>query len=159
MPPTPSLLWPFINGIVYSFRSIELRMNNSPLPIYGFKSINYNTKLTKGNVYGSRPQKLGRTRGKNEDTSSCEMLRQQFEILKGTLGAGGVGFGEVPFDIVVQYAEVGAPVITDTLFAVTIDEVDLSNSEGDDAAMAKLTLNQMRTYLNGVPIAAPIGII
>ncbi len=106
-------------------------------------------------VYGSRPQAIGRTRGKQELTFDFEMYRIEFEILKATLGVGGIGFGETPFDTIVQYAELGQPVVTDSIISARIEEADLSNADGSDPSKVKCTCSAMQIYLNGVPIAIP----
>lgn len=153
--------YPLINGHRYSFASIEARFNG--IPFIGFSAINYKPSMKAGMVYGSRPQPIGRTRGKVEFTFDFEMYRLEFEVLKATLGAGGIGFGETPFDTVVQYAEIPLypTVITDTIFAARIEEVDLSNADGTDPSKVKCTCSALGISLNGVPIAfqsAPIGL-
>jgi hypothetical protein len=149
----PPIQYPLINGHRYSFASIEARFNG--IPIIGFKSLNYSDELAPGEVYGSRPQLLGATRGKQKASADFEMYRLEFEALKATLGIGGVGFGEQKFDIVAQYAELGQPVITDTVVGFRIQKVEFSNADGTDAIVAKVTGFPLRVLFNGVPIATP----
>lgn len=154
-----SIPYPLVNGHRYSFASIEARFNG--LPFIGFSAINYKPSLKAGMVYGSRPQALGRTRGKQEITFDFEMYRLEFELFKATLGLAGVGFGETSFETIVQYSE-GAlqPVVTDTILSARIEEVDLSNADGTDASKVKCTCSAMNILLNGVSIAIaalPIG--
>lgn len=152
--------YPLINGHRYSFASVEAQFNG--LPILGIKSINYSPELIPGKVYGSAPQKIGRTRGKEDSSCDFEMLRLEFENLKETLGQQGVGFGETPFDIIVQFAELpSSPVVTDTIVGFRIGKPEASNADGTDASMIKVSGDPMRVLLGGVPIAtpfAPIGI-
>jgi hypothetical protein len=148
-----SISYPLVNGHRYSFVSIEAIING--LPYIGFSAINYKQSLKAGMVYGSRPQALGRTRGKQELTFDFEMYRLEFELLKATLGIAGVGFGETPFDTVVQYAEALQPVTTDTIISARIEEVDLSNADGTDPSKVKCTCSAMQILLNFVPIAIP----
>lgn len=140
--------YPLINGHRFSFASVEALFGAAGL-IIGLRSINYKATLTPGDVYGTAPQKIGRTRGKNESTSDCEMLRLEFENLKETLGQAGVGYGETAFDIVVQYRELNQPVITDTIIGARITDVDLQNADGTDASACKLDLNVMQIWLGG----------
>lgn len=150
--------YPLINGHRYSFASVEAQFNG--LPILGIKSINYSPELMPGKVYGSAPQKIGRTRGKEDSSADFEMLRLEFENLKETLGfqANGTGFGESAFDIVVQYAELpNSPVVTDTLIGNRITKVDLQNADGTDASMAKCTIDPMRILLGNMSIATPVA--
>jgi hypothetical protein len=151
--------YPFINGHRYSFVSIEAIINN--IPYIGFTAINYKPSLKAGMVYGSRPQPIGRTRGKAEFTFDFEMYRQEFELFKASLisfAGPGVGYGEVAFGVVVQYSEKFLPVVTDTIVAARIEEVDLSNADGTDPSKAKCTCSCLDILLNGVPIAIPGGL-
>lgn len=151
--------YPLVNGHRYSFVSIEALFNG--IPMIGFTEVNYGPSLKGSLVYGSRPQPIGRTRGKLELKFSFKMYRLEFEILKASLGAAGVGFGETAFDTGIQYAEAGQPIITDSIIAARIEDPDLSNSEGTDASMVNVTCSCMNILLAGVPIvtpSAPIGI-
>ena len=145
--------YPLVNGHRYSFASIEAIFNG--IPFIGFSAVNYKASLKAGMVYGSRPQPIGRTRGKAEFTFDFEMYRLEFELFKATLGIAGVGFGESPFDTVVQYWEAFQPVTTDTILSARIEEVDLSNADGSDPSKVKCTCSCMGILLNFVPIAVP----
>ena len=153
--------YPEINGHRFSFASIELFMAGSPLPIVGFKSINYSEELEPGDVYGTAPQKLGRTRGKQNASCDFEMYRLEWENLKATLGAGGIGYGEQAFNIVVTWSELPSSpiVITDVILGARITKAEFSNSEGTDASTVKLTCNVMRLQTNQTQtIATPIKV-
>lgn len=161
MPGPYQISYPFINGHRYSFASIELVANG--IPFTGFKSINYSQELDAGDVYGSRPQKIGRTRGKQNSSCDAEMYRLEWENLKVTLGFGGVGYGEIPFVITVCFAEapilgVPQPVITDVIEGARITKSEFSNTEGTDASSVKLTFNVMVIKENGVQsITVPVS--
>lgn len=148
------IVYPLINGHRYSFASIEAIFK--ALPIIGFKSINYDDSLEPGEVYGSRPQLLGATRGKQKASGDFEMYRLEFEFFKATLGVAGVGYGEEYFDINVTFSE-GAlqPVITDTLLGCRIKKAASGNTDGTDASMIKCDLFVTRVLLGKVPIATP----
>jgi hypothetical protein len=153
MPPL-AVPYPLINGHRYSFSSIELIINGLP-NVVGFSSINYKPSLKASMVYGSRPQPLGRTRGKAEFTFDFEMYRLEFEILKATLGTVAIlGYGETQFDTIVQYWEALQPVVTDTILAARIEEVDLSNADGADPSKVKVTCSALSILLNGMSIAS-----
>lgn len=154
----PNPPYPLINGHRYSFVSIEAIFNN--IPFIGFSAVNYGPSLKASLVYGSRPQPIGRTRGKAEFKFDFEMYRLEFEFFKASLisiKGPGVGFGEVSFRTVVQYGEFGQPTITDTIEGARIEEVDLSNADGTEPAKAKCTCSALDILLNGVPIAIPGG--
>lgn len=148
---------PQVLGHYFSFASIEAIVNG--LRIVGFTAIDYSSSMEIGKVYGTKPQKLGTTRGKQDAEGSLEMHMQDWENLRTSLGASGVGYGEVRFAIVVQYAELGTPVKTDILEGCRITNTEYTNADGTDATTVKLTLDIMRVFegVNGM-IAAPIGV-
>jgi hypothetical protein len=150
--PVPNVL-----GHYFSFASIEAKVGT--MLLYGFTAINYSSSLEVADVYGTRPQKLGTTRGKQNAEGSLEMYVQDWEILRVALGAFGVGYGEVRFPITVSYGELGMPVKTDILEGVRIVNTEYANAEGNEPAKVTLTLNIMRV-LEGVGgrIDAPIGV-
>lgn len=156
------LKYPDINGHRYSFASIEI--DYAGLKIAGFKSINYSCSLEPGEMRGSSPIVLGRTRGNFSTDASCEMYRLEFDNLKERLAIIGApfiqGFMEVSFPIIVTYAEVSALNVTvDVLEGVRIKKCDFSNSQGNDASTVKLDLSLMNVVLNGVrPVSQPFPI-
>lgn len=151
--------YPLVNGHRFSWVSIYAEFGNVPLPIIGLKSINYSSKLTPGAVRGTAPQKLGRTRGEHDAAGDFEMLRLEWELFKAQLGIGGMGFGEVAFPIIVQYAEVltpiPSPVVTDTILGCRITENAAANQQGTDPSTIKCTLDVLDVLWNGVSIAFP----
>jgi hypothetical protein len=154
MPPITT--YPIINGHAYSFASVEIWFGLLPLPQIAFKSINYGAKLDPGEIRGTDPHVLGYTRGTHSADGDCEVYRQAWEILKSTLGAGGLGYGEVLFTIVVQYFEVGSPVVRDRLMNIRLTESRQNNQQGNDGTTTKLTMKMMDVDENGGRIAVPI---
>lgn len=152
--PTYPVQYPMINGHRYSWASIEFGFNNGAV-MRGIKSIDYSHSLTPAKLTGTGPNPVGRTRGIYEVKATLEMYRVEYENLKATLGQSGVGFGETAFPITVQYADVGQPVITDTLEGVRIVEPQFSGSEGSDPLTVKITLDPMRLLENGLPLYTP----
>jgi hypothetical protein len=149
---------PAINGHYFSFASIEASFGVQK--ITDFTEINYESILEKGDVYGTRPQKLGRTRGKQNATASFGMYLRAWERLRNLIAPPkGVGYGEIAFPITVMYAELGQPVITDILEQCLVTNVARAHSDGTDAAKVTVTLNVLR-ILEGKTgmIAAPIGV-
>lgn len=152
---------PLINGNYHSFASIEAQLPG--LKMVDFTAINYSTGLDVTDVYGTRSQKLGTTRGKQKADASLEMYLRAWEVFRATLNAigfrAGQGYGDVRFPVLVQYGEPGLPVITHTIYGARIVNVEYNNADGTDPTKASLTLNVMRV-IEGVDgmIAAPIGI-
>ncbi len=143
--------YPDVNGKRYSFSSVEAKFNDQRY--IGFKAVAYKSSLKPGIVRGTDPNKLGRTRGQGDHTGSFEMFKEEWETLKASLGDG---FMEVPFNIVVAYAEDGSPVATDALYGCRITDVDDTHSEGPDALTVKCELDIMDVDYNGVRAFKPI---
>jgi hypothetical protein len=148
--------FPIVNGHAYSFASIELWFGLLPLPQIAFKSINYGAKLDPGEIRGTDPHVLGYTRGTHSADGDCEVYRQAWETLKVSLGAGGIGYGEVLFTIVVQYFEPAAGVVRDRLINIRLTESRQNNQQGNDGTTTKLTMKMMDVDENGARIAVPI---
>lgn len=154
---------PLINGNRYSFASIELRLLGQRY--YGVKSINYSDSLEPGEVRGTDPQLIGRTRGKYSADASIEMYLREFDDFSSKLASlaasvglpSATGYMEVPFDVIVSYAEDGAPVITHEIIGARIKKSDHSNTEGSDAISVKNDLHVMVIVKNGVSSVTPIS--
>ena len=153
---------PLINGNRYSFASIELRLLGKRY--FGVKSINYSDSLEPGEVRGTDPQLIGRTKGKYSADASIEMYLREFDDFAAQLAsqAGAVGlpnatgYMEIPFDVIVSFAEDGAPVITHEIIGARIKKSDHSNAEGSDAISVKNDLHVMVIRKNGVDSVTPI---
>lgn len=141
---TTPIQYPYINGSLFSFPSIELKMNG--LIFRGFKSINYKRTRDRAKVYGNASDPLGKTTGKNDYTADAEIYLAEWNAFQVNLG--GDGYGDVFFPIYVTYIQNGFDVIQDTLIGCTMDESDASNSEGTDPLVRKVTLNPLKIFFN-----------
>lgn len=152
-----AISYPFINGHRYSWASIEVRILDRIF--FGFSSINYSGTLEPADVYGTGSKKIGRTRGRETFDGSMEMYRLEFENLKIALAAlnNSQGFGEVPFDIIVAYAETGV-VVTDTIIGARIVTPGSDNSEGTDASVISCDLSIMDILWNGTSLTSPLRV-
>lgn len=156
----PGVIYPLINGHRYSFASIEAVFNG--IPLLGFKSINYEAGLEPGELYGTDPNMIGRTRGKKSTSCDFEMYRIEAQLFMGTLGAGGIGFGETAFNIIVVWAEpvaavglIPAPVITDTIIGCRVKKVSSGNAEGTDGSTLKFECSIFDVAYGNALIAFP----
>jgi hypothetical protein len=149
------LQYPVINGLLHSYSDVEISLNDQTFR--GVKEINYNDKLEPGMAKGTDPQLLGATRGDWSGSANATLYRREFEVLKATLGAAGVGFGETVFSVKVTYSPVGAGLATYTdTIKVRIQSPDSSNTQGNDPSAIKLEFFLMEPILwNGVPIVTP----
>ena len=155
MPGIPGLAYPLINGVRYSFASIEAFIDD--VPVLGIASLNYSSKLAPGIVRGTSPVKLGRTIGEEDHTCDFEMYRLEWNFLLARLAAQGLGgFGAAAFSIQVNYAESPlAPVTTDQIIGNRVTEAAANNQKGSDPTMVKLTTDVMTVLWNGLPITPP----
>jgi len=140
--------YPLINGDRYDFASIVFHINGDV--VLGVKEISYKNSRERGEVRGTHPQKLARTRGQYKSEASATLYRREFDELVQKLGEG---YMEIVFPITVSYANDGQPLVTDTIVGCTITEDDHSNSSGTDPTEVKITFDPMYILVNGV---API---
>lgn len=150
---------PLVNGFLYSFASIEAKLGGKRF--IGFKEINYKSKRDRGKLHGAASQMLGRTRGKHTSDTSFALYRASWQEFIDFLMEGQtrfVGICDVFFEIVVTFAEEGAPTLTDELKNCTIDEIDCGNSDGTDPSMIKNSLTVQRILYNGKPDVGDIDL-
>ena len=152
---------PQVNGNRYSFASIDFQLLGKRY--FGVKAINYSDGLDPGEVRGTAPQLIGRTKGKYSAEGSIEIYEAEFADFAAALLAAGpnlgftnsVGIMEIPFEVSVSYAEENSPTITDTLVACRVKKIDKSRSEGTDPTTVKLDLHIMSINY-GVPDSSEI---
>lgn len=145
---------PIINGHRYSFASIDVTANGQLF--VGITRISYGSSLKPGKVRGTDGEFSGRTPGDAEHRCEIEMLQREFGELLESLGPG---FGLIPFDIQVAFAESvfyeasssnfvnraqasGAEgVITHTIRGCRISEVDFQGQDGPEPNKVRVTLD------------------
>jgi len=137
--------YPLINGVRYDFSSIVFHILGDQ--VLGVKEIAYKNSRERGEVRGTSPQRLAKTRGQYKCEGSCTIYRREFDELIQRLGEG---YQDVVFTVTVSYALDGQPLVTDTLVGCTLNEDDHSNSSGVDATEVKLTLDPMYILMNGI---------
>lgn len=139
---------PNVNGVEYSFASIHFEVNGTRF--YGITSINYDDSLTPGRTQITSTLPGGATAGVWEGSGSVEFNRRDADTLIAALGHG---FGRVVFTAIVQYAEDGMPVVTDTLPAVRLSKTSHGNSAGSDPTKTSFDLFLLAPILhNGFAI-------
>lgn len=142
---------PLINGHYFDFASIQIVVPSFGR-FTGVTDISYSDSVEVGSVYGTNRKRVGRTTGQQSVEASMTMLKAHFQELIGQVGQFGVGYGEVPFNIIVQYAEPGMAAITDELLGVRITGAADTHAEGVEALRVAVTLDVMELKRNGLSI-------
>ncbi len=142
-----------VNGNLFSWGSIEVKAGGDVFT--GFTKIAYADKRTRSKGYGmGRAQApRGRTRGKYEvDPVTVTAHRDSVEALRTFLAskaADGKSYGNVVFQITVQYIDEGENPITDELVDCVWAGNSASNEEGADALTLDIEIDCMRIIWNG----------
>lgn len=143
-------IYPLINGVRASWGDIEFRIRNARN--LGVTEISYSQEQEPQPVYGAGVKPIGRTRGQVKPEASMTMLKEEADLLIETLGDG---YGEVSFDIGVQYRLDGlgvGKVHSDAILGVRITKIEQSPSVGSEALTCKISLSVMDVLLNGKSI-------
>ncbi len=147
-----SIQYPDINGNRFSFASVAATtmptpggVAGAPLAMLGFKEVSYSSSKEPGMVYGTSSKPLGRTRGQAKYEASMTMYKKEADAFLATLGDG---FMDVPFLLLVQYAEGTDPIQTDQIIGCKITKHE-DTASGTDALAVKFTLSVMDIKYNG----------
>jgi hypothetical protein len=158
------LQYPLINGFAPSWASIEAKpqiLGGAPLPVLQtIQSIDYEPGNNSKEVRGTNPNPLAVTRGEISNTGKFKILLYELNQFLLALAAvdptGNGAYGDVFFDLQVQYAESGGPIITDSLRGCRIYKVSQSSSIGPDAIVKEVDLRPMQILLNGMPMSSAV---
>jgi hypothetical protein len=142
-----------VNGNLFSWGSIRVKCGGEEFT--GFSKIAYADKRprTKGYGMGRHQAPRGRSRGKYEvDPVTITAHRDSAEAFRDFLASkatDGKSFGNVSFEVVVQYVDEGETPVTDTLEACVWSGNTVSNEEGPDPLTVDIELDCMRINWNG----------
>lgn len=141
-----------INGRMFSWSSVSIRINGTL--ISAIKSIAYSDKIEPVKGYGSnrsfRP--IGKTQGKySTDPVTASIEVAELEDLRQALAdaSGTNSFGNVEFQIVVQYEEPGRGVYTDVIEGCTWTKTAAKADDGGDAIYLDVEFDCMAIKWNG----------
>lgn len=144
---------PLINGVHFDYSSIRVSFDGRDPEIHVLE-ISYKDALEPGEVRGTSARVTGRTRGQYKPEASLTLTKAAWSELLENLGQG---YMEKSFEILVNYAEVGLPVIPDVITGCRIKNVDESHSDGNsDALKVKLDLHVIQIIRDGVSPLAEI---
>ena len=151
---TTPIQYPLINGVRHEFASVELKLAGTIF--VGVKSIEYSRKRERTKPYGTHPDPLGKTRGKNSYDGSIDLYLAEWNAFVMNQ-LGGAGYGDVIFPIFVTYSENGFDTITDQLIGCTLDTSEAKASDGTEALTRKFDLSPIKILFNGVDdLATPL---
>lgn len=154
MPMNPVIADPDFNGVRYSRTSCNLRWDG--VLVSGWKSFNAKSPLKPGKVWGNKAKPRGRTTGKFDPTSECELLFEDFINLKNRLAAKGLavgrGYKQVSSVVTFTAFEVERGAVVIVVLGVRISDEDFGPSDGnDDPLSVKLSLDVMDVVTDGTP--------
>lgn len=139
-----------INGNRHAFVDISVTMDGVDQPKGVFKSWNYKASKKRGIVQGNQVAPVGRTRGYGEGSGSFEMLRSEYDDLcKSVTNDGEIPILDAEFDVDISYSTNDVDTITDQLRGVCMEDIDLNNQQGTDAAYVSVQVSIMRLKLSG----------
>lgn len=143
-----------VNGNQHSWGSIVVKLADER--VYGFTSIKYSDSRERVKAYGMGRHHAprGRSRGKYEvDAVSLTGWKGSVQSLRerlASLAPDGRSYGDVVFQIVVQYIESDDTPITVELEDCVWVKNTTSNEEGPDPLSEEIEIDCMRIRRNGM---------
>jgi len=144
-----AISYPLINGLYFDWSSVEINIDGDV--VVGIKEITYSDTTEPGEVRGTAPNLIGRTRGEYKVEGSFTMYKPQAQELIAKFGDGWM---EKVFVINVSYADDGQDTITDVLTGCRIKKFEDSPKAGNEAAEVKFDLHLMYIKRNDL---APVN--
>jgi hypothetical protein len=158
--------YPFINGFRPSWASIEFAFafsgGTASAPNFALQSIDYGITRERKKTRGTNVDPLGKTRGMIDYKCKIKMLLAEWNVLINQLGqqdpTGNFAYGDIFFQLTVQYAEPNTNLITDVIQGCTLDSSEQSSSEGADDIVVESELSPLKILRNGQPMSSqPLG--
>lgn len=157
--------YPIVNGFRYAWSSVEIKIAGK---VFYATAINYSRKRNRAMVREHHPDPVAKTRGSNEYSADIELHLSEFNAMQAALIAAANqaglkgGYGDVFFQVVVQYSETNLDTITDTIQGCTLDSTEAAGAEGTDPSKRKCDLAPLKVLFGGqddlaTPLAAPGG--
>jgi hypothetical protein len=140
---------PLINGNVYSFPHVELKIGSLKLT-GGFKSVNYKRTRKRTMVMSNSPDPVGKTIGENEYDADVDVYLTWWLAILKTIAAGNPnGYGDIPFSVNVSYNANGFAPFQDVIQGCTFDSTEASQAAGTDPLVRKIKLTPLKILFNG----------
>lgn len=143
-----------VNGNQYSWGSIIIKLDGGRY--YGFTGISYADKRERVKAYGLGRHQAPRGRSRGKYTvdpikltgwkGSVQELREALAVF----ATDGVSYGDVEFEVVVQYVETGEKPMIVVCERCVITGNSTSDEEGSDPLKEELELDCMLIRRNGL---------
>lgn len=136
---------PGVNGNRFSWVSIECSIDG--VTFTNLMEINYSTTIERADVYGTGPQKVGRTRGRANHEASLTFHKEAARNFQQQLGAG---WADKTFNVTVNYADDGNEIVSDSLEGCKVGGFEDSHSDGTEALTVTVPLSVFDIKYNGL---------
>ncbi|AKT38254.1 hypothetical protein [Chondromyces crocatus] len=141
-----------VNGNQYDWGSIKVKILGEEF--YGFTAVSHSQKRERAKAYGFGKHRAprGRTRGRYSAEGKMTGWKSSVEALRAFLASqspDGTNYGDVEFDIVIQYIEPDETPITEELFQCVVASEDASHEENTDPLKEEIGLDVMYIKKNG----------
>lgn len=145
-----------VNGNILSWGSIKIKLDG--VPYYGFTSVSYSDKRERVKAYGMGKHHAPRGRSRGKYTVEPAKLggpKDSIQRLREALAAksaNGSSYGDVEFEVVIQYFERDQIPITVQLERCVIVTNSSSEEESADPLKEEIELDVMKIYRNGLTL-------
>lgn len=143
-----------VNGNQFSYGSIILKLDQDPF--YGFTGISYADKRERVKAYGMGRHHAPRGRSRGKYTIEPVKLtgwKNSIQIFRAQLAArsvGGLSYGDVEFQIVVQYIEFDESPITVAIERCVWAGNSVSDEENPDPLKEEIEIDAMLIRRNNL---------
>lgn len=141
--PTP-IAYPDITGYRAGFQSTVVKVDGQEF--VGFKEIKLSRKRERGVVKGANADPIGKTRGSNSYEASITVYVAEFKAFM--TDHFGAGYGDRSFTFDVFITENGYDTQHHRALGCTIDETEISSSDGTDAIAVPVNLAPIKVIFN-----------
>jgi hypothetical protein len=154
----PVIPYPMVNGHRFAHQSWEWFW--AGILLTGVSEVNFSDELAPGEIRGTAPQVIGRTRGLQKSEASISLWYLEWDLVKTALAAIGAplgqSFGEVSQSIRGVAYEAGTEIKRVELVGARVSKVSQDSSAASaDGTLVKLDLSILRVRHNGLTIATP----
>lgn len=135
-----------VNGYSFSHASAQVIVAGKAL--VSIQTLNYSRKRNRSTVYGTGSEPVGMTRGQSEYSCTLELTADERKLLLDRLAArtdpNSGDYMDAPFQVVATFEEPGLPRITDTIYAVGLQEFGIESAVGTDPTKVSVPLDVIR---------------